>query len=527
MTVAAIPKRITPSKGSQRTRTRIIGGAVVLVILAAAYFAFGTTKSSSRPALASQVFDVAPMDLIIKISKDGEVQAINNLDILCLVEGTSTITTIVKEGTSVKKGDVILTLDSTEIRQKMEDNSLQLQKAEADVSNASEMLEITKSSNDTNLESALVNQTIAKLDLKQYEEGTYPQQLANAQTEVEMARISLTNRLEDLDQTKQLYAKNFVTAADVKKSELDVTTARNAVAKAETALKVLSEYSHEMDLTAKKNSLLQTEQRINRTRRENSSNLSWRTADLSAKEQNLSVLKRRNDRLNEQFAACTVKAPSDGMVVYGTSNDRNAQNPIQEGAQVRERQLLIRLPDTSAMKAVVRIHESMVSKLHVGQNASVAIVGQNDPVSAKILKISVLADNSQRWWNPDLREYPVDLALDVTPENLKPGIGATVEITLQRLTDVLALPLDAVYAAGGERYVFVKDNEQVRPVSVTIGQNNDAFVEVVEGIEAGQQVLRLQPGQGRELLEAAGIKMTPASRPANAKPRPTEVTRAD
>ena len=523
MSVAAISQRLTGSKGKQRTK--IVGGIAAVVLAGALYLVFGTGKSSSGPSLASQVYQVVPMDLEIKISKDGEIQAINNIDINCGVEGTSTITTIVKEGTSVKKGDVILSLDSTVIRQTMEDTSLQLQKAQADVSNASEMVEITKSSNDTNLESAMVSMTIAGLDLKQYVEGTYPQQLANAKTELEMARITLTTRLEDLGQTKQLYAKNFVTAADVKKSELDVTNARNAVDKSATALKVLSEYSHEMDLTSKKNSVLQTEQRINRARRENASNLAWRSADLTSKAQNLSVLKRRYDRLTEQFAACTVKATSDGMVVYGTSNDRNAQNPIQDGAQVRERQLLVRLPDTSAMKAVVRIHESLVSKLKIDQKATVTIVGQNEPVDAKILKISVLADNAQRWWNPDLREYPVDLALDVTPANLKPGIGATVEISLSRLSNVLALPLDAVYAAGGERYVFVKTNEQVLPVTVIVGQNNDTHVEVLEGIKAGQQVLRLQAGQGRDLMEAAGIKMTPASRPSG-KPRSAEVTSA-
>ena len=120
------------------------------------------------------------------------------------------------------------------------------------------------------------------------------------------------------------------------------------------------------------------------------------------------------------------------MVIYGSTTDRNAQNPIQEGAEVRERQLLIRLPDTSAMKAVVRIHESVVTKLKEGQRANIRIVGIPE-ASATIAKISVLADSSNRWWNPDLREYPIDLNLDATPANLKPGIGATVDITIDRL----------------------------------------------------------------------------------------------
>ena len=96
MSVAAIPQRLTGSKGGQRTK--IVGGIAAVVLVAAVYLAFGPGKSAPGPALASQVYQVVPMDLEIKISKDGEIQAINNIDINCQVEGTSTITTIVKEG---------------------------------------------------------------------------------------------------------------------------------------------------------------------------------------------------------------------------------------------------------------------------------------------------------------------------------------------------------------------------------------------------------------------------------------------
>lgn len=503
MSVAALPQWLTA--GKSKTRIWMLGAVLAVVLGCVLWFAFVSSSSAGTGAVqtAAQIYQVVPMDLEIKVTKDGEMQAVNNIDINCKVEGINTITTIVKEGTSVKKGDTLLSLDSTTIRQKIEDTSLDLQKAEADVSNAKEMLEIQKSTNDTNLESAQVALDLAKLDLKQYEEGSYPQQLANAKTDVKMASITL-------DQAKKLYVKSFVT-------NLDVTTAQNTLDKAQTALTVLTEYSHDADLTAKRSTLLQSEQRLNRTRRENNSNMSWRQADYTAKEQNRMVLQRRSDRLKEQYAACTVTATADGMVVYGSSSDRNAQTPIQEGAQVRERQLLVRLPDTSSMKAVVRIHESVVSRLHEGQDAVVRIVGQPKPLSGKVSNISVLADNSQRWWNPDLREYPVDVTLDQTPVDLKPGIGATVEVMVDRLPNVVAVPLDAVYTVGGDRYVFVKEGENARPVKVAVGQNNDTHIQITDGITMGQTVLRLQAGQGRELLEKAGIKVAPTTKPSGGK----------
>jgi len=460
-------------------------------------------------------YTLQPMDLDVKITKDGELAAVDNLDIISQVEGQNTITQIVKEGATVKKGEVLITIDSSSIRQKIEDTTLELQKADADVTTAREMKEIQDSQNAANLEAAGVALTLAQLDLKQYEEGTYPQQLETSKTTLEMAKITLKNRQEDLDQTMSLFAKGFVTAADVKKSELDVTTARNGLAEASSALNVLTNYAHQMDQTSKRNALAQAEQKLARTRRENASNLSQKVVDVNAKEQALSIIKRRFGRLKDQLAACTVTAPADGLVVYATSADRNAQNPIQEGAQVRERQQLLRLPDTSKMKAVVRVSEVQVSRLAEGMRASVKLVGREAPIGATLSKISVLADSGNRWWNPDLKEYPVELTLDETPPNLKPGVGTKAEIFIKRLEQTLAAPIGCVYSAGPESYVFARTTADPRPVKVSLGANNETHIELTEGVDAGVQLLVLQSGQGRELLERAGIKVTtPTTRPA-------------
>ena len=269
-----------------------------------------------------------------------------------------------------------------------------------------------------------------------------------------------------------------------------------------------------MDLAAKQNAVSQAEQKLARVKRENASNLSQRSADVQAKEQALALLKRRMERLQEQLVACTIIAPADGLVVYASSGDRNAQNPIQEGAQVRERQMLLRLPDTSSMKTVLRIQEAQVSRIHEGQRAVVKIVGIHDPVGATLSKISVLADSGQRWWNPDLKEYPVDLVLDYTPAGVKPGMGATAEIFIDRAEGVLAVPLAAIYSAGQDIYLFVRQGDQFLPRKVRVGRTNDVYAEILDGaIKKGEDVLILQVGQGQELLEKAGIKVTPTTQP--------------
>jgi hypothetical protein len=82
-----------------------------------------------------------------------------------------------------------------------------------------------------------------------------------------------------------------------------------------------------------------------------------------------------------------------------------------------------------------------------------------------------------------------------------------VKIFVDRLHNVLAVPVGAVYAAGSDSYVFVRDSGEPRPTKVTIGQVNETHAQVIAGLSQGQQVLILGAGQGRELLENAGIKV--------------------
>src|SRR5256885_845352 len=329
--IAVPPAHVAAAVGNRRRTVWMLVPLLALLALGGYwFFSRPSVRAANSAAIGpGQWYTAIPMDMEVKIVKDGELAAVNAIDILCQVEGSTTVQTLVKEGSTVKKGDVLCTLDSSAIKQKIEDTTLDLQKAEADLTTSREMKDIQESQNAANLEASDVALTLAKLDLQAYTEGNYPQDLQNAQTALEMGKITLKNTQEDLAQTMNLFNKGFVTASDVKKSELAVTTARNDVGKAESALKVLTQYTHNRDMADKKNALSQAEQKLVRTKRENAANLNQKLADVEAKEQALAVMKRRMERYQEQLAACTITAPADGMVVYASSGDRNAQNPIQ------------------------------------------------------------------------------------------------------------------------------------------------------------------------------------------------------
>jgi hypothetical protein len=152
---------------------------------------------------------------------------------------------------------------------------------------------------------------------------------------------------------------------------------------------------------------------------------------------------------------------------------------------------------------------------------SVKIVGVEDPVPASVTTVAVLPDNSNRWFDPDRKEYPVDLTLSRTPANLKPGLTARVEMVLEHLSGVLAAPLGTVYSEDDDTWVFVRRGNKIVPQKVDIGQTTDTHAQIKSGIAAGDEIVLLEAGMGRQLLDKAGIPKKP---PKSSTTRPVAAT---
>ena len=63
---------------------------------------------------------------------------------------------------------------------------------------------------------------------------------------------------------------------------------------------------------------------------------------------------------------------------------------------------------------------------------------------------------------------------------------------------------------------------QVEPREVSVGLMNETHAQVTEGIEPGQAVVLLEVGQGRDLLERAGIEVEPPRQQRNRRGRPED-----
>lgn len=212
--------------------------------------------------------------------------------------------------------------------------------------------------------------------------------------------------------------------------------------------------------------------------------------------------------LLDDLEHCTIRAPSDGLVVYHVpeASRFGQQSPglLAVGENVKEGQKLFRLPDLSRMGVRVKVHEAQVPRLRPGQAAQVRLDAQGQPLIGKVQQIAQTPVKTD-WLSSDVNVYPVLIALegDNRDGRLKPGMSVDVSILLAERRNVLRVPITAVVAQGRQAFCFVKKGDKHERRRVTLGLDNYKHVEILEGVQEGEEVV-LNPRALRTRAVQAG-----------------------
>jgi RND family efflux transporter MFP subunit len=196
-----------------------------------------------------------------------------------------------------------------------------------------------------------------------------------------------------------------------------------------------------------------------------------------------------------QIANYVVKAPQDGMVIYHVPEQRRNPGPgnqaiVAQGEPVRLGQKLMTITDLKQMNAVVRVHEAYVSKVRVGQKATIRVDAfPNRTYTGKVTDVATVADQAEFFKN-DVKLYRVNLAIDGQNYGLRPGMSAETTITVAERANCLRLPIGTVLTRGKDKYCYVQVDKELQVRKLTIGVTNGSFVEVVDGLKEGDPVLQ-------------------------------------
>ena len=475
--------------GRRRFRPRLIAAAL-LVGTPLLLYAGWTRWASSPPVDDAQLFTVVRRSFPIVLRQKGELKASNLIEIRSEVEGRATIIFLVEEGTQVKQGDLLVELASDEIDEKIREGEIRVATAEAAYEAASKSFEILQDENASKIRKAELELRLAELALEKFKEGEAVEQRQDATLALKKAESDFAQATATLEDSEKLYERGFLTKIERDGDRLKKLSADIDLQKAQLAQEVLEKYTIPMSLQEKESNVTEARKELERTRKSAAAEESKSAADVAARKSELAIVQDKLARYRDQKQKSRITAPADGLVVYSrTGSWYRSETQIDKGAQVFERQSLIELPDTRTMKVSVRVHEAQTQSVKVGLPATVEIEGfAGKKFSGKVTKIAALADSQNRWLNPNLKEYETEITLDGQFDQLKPGTTARADILVAQLNNVLAVPVQAVFAKGASYFVFADRSGRPEPLRVSLGPSSNEYVEIKQGLREGDRV---------------------------------------
>ncbi len=507
-------------------RHPVPSGVVGLALLALAIFLLRPSKPAGE---TTAYHEVRRGDFTVSVVEGGTLAAVSEVSIRCEVEGTARIISIVPEGSYVKKGDVLVELDSAQAQDQVNQQQINNEKAKFAVEQALAQFEIQKSATNSDYLAAQLKLKLARISLEKYEQGQRLIDLVEASNKLVQAEAQLVVNMDKYRNSTNLAAKGYETKQTVDGDRLNVLNYANALIVASNSIWMLQKFDEVKQFETFKADVLQAEEELDRVIIQNARKMAQYIADLITQSNTLALSEQKLERDKRNLTNTIIKAPQDGLVVYQVSDSHfSSESLIEGGAVVRNRQELIKLPDLSRMKVTVKVHESHVNMIRPGLPAYVILDSMPDARFRGVVeKVAPLPDTQARWGNPNLKVYNTDVYLTDTLPNVKPGVSAKAEIIVTNIANALSVPIQAIATHKGKPAAYVVHGGKAEPRPVEVGMFNTKFIEITKGLEPGERVLLSPPFETREKdLERAVLaedeKPSAATNiPPRAAPTPT------
>ncbi len=492
-----IKERIVKNYRQRPGLSIVVVAGSILVLWGLISLMVGESVESSIPTYTAK-----RGPLRISVTESGTIQAREKIVVKNEVEGQATIIYLIEEGTEVKKGDLLIELDSSSLVDQKVDQEIQVQNAEASYIEARENLEVVKNQAQSDQDETQLAYDFAVQDLEKYKEGEYPNKLKEAESRITLAEEELARAQEELEWSKKLYEEKYISQTELEADELSLKQKELDLELARNDLKLLTNYTYTRNLAQLESDVKQAKMAVERTIRKAKADIVQAEANLKAKELQYNRQKEKYDKIVSQIKKCKIYAPADGTVIYATTAEMGGRRfggmgnePLEEGSTVQERQDLIHLPTTSGLNVETSVLEADLDKVEVSLPVQVTVSTLPDQVYyGRVASKALMPDAMASFLNPDLKEYDVVVYLDSNgkTELLRTGMSCTAEIIVEQFKDALYIPVQAVVRVAGRPSVYMVKGGKVERREVEIGLDNNIMVRVISGLKEGE-VVSLSP----------------------------------
>jgi HlyD family secretion protein len=450
--------------------------AIVLCLLASAMFWRRTAIDPSVTAM------VRRGPLTAHLTTAGTLRPVQSITYRSPLMGREAeITELVPEGTRVNEGDLLVRLDTTELEREVERARQEVRQTQLEIQVAD------------------IEHQEAEAAVTGVSQGEGALTVEETRTRLQLAEKKVDRLRQEYEQLKPLMEQGFITRDELKKTADELEQSEQEVALTRKRANVVIKLLHPRD---SHRAALQLAQRASALE-----NARAKAHDAEA----------RLKLLLDQVENCRIYARRPGLAVYEEFLSASPRRKIRVGDRVTVSQGIVTIPDVNRMLLEASVSEAEVHRVHQGQPAVVRVEAFPDlRLAGRVTRVGTLARPAGDRPFEDKR-FDLIVELDSTPEDLRPEMSARADIVVGTRSDVILVPINAVFAQRGAFVAHVVRPSGVETRAVLVGASSDVLVEIVGGLTEGERVLLTDPGH----TAAAGTpdSAMPAADRASRTPR--------
>jgi HlyD family secretion protein len=416
--------------------------------------------------------------LEVSLTVVGSLKAEESKSVTSEVSGT--ITSIVDDGTPVKKGDVLVELQNDQLQLDIDGKKVSLVNAETQMDDTRRDGQLAAENAKTQLSKGLEELAIMKDSNKS--------SLEQATASLELQRTELALAKARLGRDLRLAEEKLITKQELDQDRQNAAAKEFAVAKAQAQLDLQrGQYASDEN---------QKQAEVNRLRF--ASNLAQRRIDDEVRnaQRQADTIKQQIADLEDQLNKSTVRSPSDGVVVLEQQYDGGMRG-MRPGDMVSPSRKLMEIPNLDKMVVNCEIEEKDIGPVRPGLPVRITL----DPYPGHdyhgiVKEVATVAKPAQvegSFFQGKNSFSTVITVLDPDIQRMRPGMNATVEILSSTVKNSTYIPVDALFERQEKALVYRMHNGKFDPTPIEMGPRNKDYVVVRKGVKKGDTIALVFP----------------------------------
>lgn len=425
----------------------------------------------------------------------GILQTARQIPVVSMTRGR--ITEMIKQGTQVKKGDVLFQIDDTNAREEIENQETSLNNAQLTVEQLKAQYNLVEFQEDKNVKQC--QERLKHAELEEREELSEPNERDRRLMEIEeeLARLDVKDAEENYEREKRMYDKKYISLSALEPYERALENAKATLEELLLANGIKRKGATEERKVELHKNVERAKANLERVGLRRQRRLDDIKARIDASEKELASIEFAIKHCQAEIDAATVVAPSDGVfkiLSYRDWTNGGLYREIAVGDEKRQYDVVGHIIDPRDMRVRLVVNEADFATVKEGMEVDVTFPAMPGKLlKGKVGILGAIGKDRSRIdptaigdGESEVSMFNAEINLTGDGTEFHPGMSAMITVKVNGKEEALYIPRGALLREGGKCYVFIGTDGSRREVE---GHDyNEMLFLVTGGLAEGERI---------------------------------------